>query len=273
MMKRTIAISLLCMTTAAQAQLIVAHRGASHDAPENTLAAFNLAWEQGADAIEGDFQLTKDGHIIAFHDKDLERVAGMKTKVADMTLDEVRRIDVGTWKDPKWKDERPPLLRQVLATVPAHGRILIEIKCGPEIVKPLKAALADSALRLSQVRVIAFDGKVVAACKKALPNVKAYWLTGFKQDEKTKQWSPTLERIMDLLIKARADGLDCHAHETIDESFVRRVRDAGHEFHCWTINEVEVARRFQKLGVDSITTDRPGWLRDALGLPRPGRAQ
>lgn len=77
------------------AQSIVAHRGASFDAPENTLAAFNLAWEQGADAIEGDFYLTADQQIACIHDKTTKRTAGVELKVADSTLDQLRELEYG----------------------------------------------------------------------------------------------------------------------------------------------------------------------------------
>ena len=77
---------------------IVAHRGASLDAPENTLAAFRLAWSQGADAIEGDFRLTKDGRIACLHDDTTQRTAGLDLTVADSTLAELRELDVGSWK-------------------------------------------------------------------------------------------------------------------------------------------------------------------------------
>src|SRR5689334_354029 len=111
-----------------QAQLVVAHRGASHEAPENTLAAFRLAWEQGADAIEGDFYLTRDREIVCIHDDNTKRTSGEDLSVAASTLAQLRRLDVGRWKDPKWKGERIPTLTEVLATIPAGKRIFIEIK-------------------------------------------------------------------------------------------------------------------------------------------------
>lgn len=99
-------ISLLFLFTHLSAEpVIVAHRGASHDAPENTLPAFELAWEQGADAIEGDFHLTRDGHIICLHDKDTKRTAGVKLVVKNSPLAELRKLDVGEWKDPRFKTE------------------------------------------------------------------------------------------------------------------------------------------------------------------------
>lgn len=86
-------------------QLIVAHRGASYDAPENTLAAFRLAFEKDADGIEGDFYLTSDNRIVCIHDSDTERVAGKKLIVAKSTLAELKQLDVGSWKDKKWHAE------------------------------------------------------------------------------------------------------------------------------------------------------------------------
>src|SRR5690606_25135252 len=97
---------------------VIAHRGASHDAPENTLAAVNLAWEMGADAVEFDVHLTSDGHLVSIHDKDTKRVAGTKKVVAETTLAEVQELDVGTWKDGAFAGETSPSIDAVLATIP-----------------------------------------------------------------------------------------------------------------------------------------------------------
>ena len=85
--------------------LIVAHRGASKRAPGNTLPAFELAWKQGADAIEGDFRLTKDGHVVCIHDETIKRTAGADLNVAQSTLSELRKLDVGAWFDPAFKGD------------------------------------------------------------------------------------------------------------------------------------------------------------------------
>ncbi|MDP6721144.1 MAG: glycerophosphodiester phosphodiesterase family protein, partial [Pirellulaceae bacterium] len=107
-------LTLLVTSDGARGQLIVAHRGASYDAPENTLAAFRLAWRQGADGIEGDFYLTKDGQIVCIHDADTKRTAGVSRQVAKSTLAELRELDVGRWKDEEFAGERMPTLQQVL---------------------------------------------------------------------------------------------------------------------------------------------------------------
>ena len=259
---------LMFVTAPASAQLIVAHRGASHDAPENTLAAFKLAWEQGADAIETDMHLTRDGKIILIHDKDTKRVAGKDWKVAEKTFDELRTLDVGTWKDKRFAGERMPGLAEVLAIVPADKQFFIEIKCGPEILPALKADLAASKVRPQQLVIISFSAEVIAAAKMELPKIKACWLTSFKQDKQTQHWSPAADTVMATLKRTSADGLDTNAHDIIDAGFVAKLREAKMEFHCWTVDDPMVARRFVKLGVDSITTNRPGWLREQLKLAR-----
>ena len=103
---------------------IIAHRGASFDAPENTLAAFRLAWEQGADGIEGDFMLTADGQIVCFHDLDTQRVAGEMRVVKESTLAELQALDVGRWKGDRWRGERIASLDDVLAVIP-QGKQLV----------------------------------------------------------------------------------------------------------------------------------------------------
>ena len=111
-------VALLMLSSASlAAPFLVAHRGASKDAPENTLPAFELAWKQGADAIEGDFYLTKDGKIVCFHDGDTKKITGKKLVVKDSTLAELQALDVGEWRGKKFAGTRMPTLEQVLATV------------------------------------------------------------------------------------------------------------------------------------------------------------
>ncbi len=253
-----------------RAQMIVAHRGASETAPENTLAAFRLAWEQGADAIEGDFYLTRDGRIIAIHDDTTERTAGVKQNVADLTLEQLQQLDVGSWKSATYRGERIPTIEEVLATVPEGKKIFIEIKCGPEIVPQLATSLANSHLAPAQTIVISFHESVIRAVKKQIPAIKAYWLTGYKQDKVTKQWSPVLADVLATLRRTEADGLDTQANrEVVDQEYVQAIRGAGYELHTWTIDEPADARHFQQLGVDSITTNCPQRIRAALTEP-PG---
>ena len=264
----TLALLLLPNVSSCQAgqdlPLIVAHRGASHTAPENTLAAFNLAWERGADLIEGDFYLTSDGAIVCHHDKTTERTAGVDLPVEAQTLEELKQLDVGAWKGAEWAGERIPTLEEVLATVPRGKAVLIELKSDGRIVPALVRAVESSPLRPSQMIVIAFDESTVAAVKARMPTIKAYWLSGFDENG-SGGWQPTLEDVLDVAAQCSADGVDLGANlDVIDERFVAALRAADLEFHVWTVNDPEVARRLIDLGADSLTTDRPLWLRREL---------
>ncbi|MFO7907451.1 MAG: glycerophosphodiester phosphodiesterase [Planctomycetota bacterium] len=250
---------------ASRAQMIVAHRGASHAAPENTLAAFNLAWERGADAIEGDFYLTADEHIVAIHDDNTKRTSDAELQVADSTLRQLRQLDVGRWKSRRHGGERIPTLEEVLNTVPDGKKLFIEIKCGPEIVPHLKDVLSHATLEPSQTIVISFQQAVVSAVKRRIPHIKVFWLTGYKQDKSTGNWSPPLDEILATLRRTGADGLDTQANPSVvDAEFVQAIRKHGYELHAWTIDDPNVARYYQRLGVDSITTNRPLYIRKQL---------
>lgn len=256
----------------AEVPILIAHRGASHDAPENTLSAFRLAWEQGADGIEGDFYLSKDHQIVCIHDKTTGRTAGKDLPVAETPFAELRKLDVGSWKSPRYAGERIPTLAEVLAIVPADKLFYVEIKCGPEIVPYLPAAFKASGLSAKQIRIICFQEEVIAACKQLLPEIKAYWLTSYKRNEATRKWSPTPAKVRKTLREVKADGLGTKAEtRVIDQPFVDKLRQGGWEFHTWTVDEVPLARRFVELGVDSITTNRPAFLRKGLENAKPNR--
>ncbi len=242
--------------------MIVAHRGASGDAPENTLAAFRLGWEQGADAIEGDFHLTADGRIVCMHDATTGRTGDGNLSVAGHTLDELREVDVGRHKGPQFAGERIPTLAEVLQTVPAHGRVFLELKSGPAIVPAVKADLARVGFDPRRLMIIGFDAAVIAAAKAQMPEMKTAWLCGFHAT--IGGWSPTAQQVIETLRRVRADGADCNAHDCVDEAFAQELRQAGAGFHVWTVDDGDTARRFARMGVDSITTNRPLAIRKAI---------
>ncbi|MEM9588439.1 MAG: glycerophosphodiester phosphodiesterase, partial [Planctomycetota bacterium] len=247
----------LVLVTVAEGQMIVAHRGASADAPENTLAAFQLAWEQGADAIEGDFYLSADHRIVALHDTSTKRTSGIDWDVRKHTLKELRTLDVGSWKAPQFAREKIPTLEEVASTVPDGKTFLIEVKdqlhLVPHLAKSLQSLFTAKVLEPPQVRIICFDDGVISRCKTLIPEVQAFWLTSFKTDV-IGRTRPPIQSILATLEATRADGLDCKAANHIDADFVRQLRARRYQFHVWTVDQPEIAARFQRLGVDSITT-------------------
>lgn len=255
----------LLASAAIAAPQIVAHRGASFDAPENTVAAAKLGWEQRADGVEFDIWLTKEGEVIVIHDATTKRTAGKDGPVGTQTLAELRQLDAGSWKDPKFRGEKLPTLDEILATHPRTPgkRLFIEIKTGPEIVPAMVAAIRRSGLTAQQIAIISFKYDSLVASKKALPDYEAYWLLG-KPSTDPKKKSPTLEEILRDCRAGKLDGLDLNHGWSLDNAAVKKIRAAGLSLHVWTVDDIAIAKQWIALGVDSITTNRPGWLRDHL---------
>lgn len=246
-------------------QLIIAHRGASHDAPENSMPAFKLAIEQGADGFEADFYLTSDGKIACFHDKDTERICGPKLLVVKTPLAKLQSLDVGSWKGPQWKGERMPTMADVLDAVPKDKLVFLELKSSVEVVGPMAKTIEASSLDPKQIVVISFHADAIAESKKRLPHIKALWLCGYKKHE-DGHFEPGVEEVAATLQRTRADGLNSEAlPEHFDDAFIRQLREKGcTEFSVWTVDDPQVAKYYQKLGAWAITTNRPGWLRQQL---------
>ena len=248
------------------AQIIVGHRGASHDAPENTIASFKEAWRQNADGVEGDFYITADQQIVCIHDKDTKRTAGKKLVVSSSTLEELRQLEYGSWKGEQFRGEPIPTFAEVAACIPSDKTFVIELKAGPEIVPLLVEQIEKSKLTREQCLIIAFDSEAVAKCKELLPDVRAHWLVGYKQDKESGQWTPSLDTVSQTLAECKADGLGTQGQTAVvTEEFIGELKQRGmKEFHVWTINEGDDARYFQKLGAVGLTTDRPAFIRAAL---------
>ena len=269
--QRNVLVTLLCVFVCANPPElpgvdIVAHRGASAEAPENTLPAFRLAWKQSADAIEGDFFLSRDGQVVCIHDRSTKKLADRDVDVSKSTLAELRTLDVGKWKAARWTGTRIPTIAEVLATVPTGKRIFIEIKSGPEILPALAREISASGRRDDQLVIISFNEKVIASAARQLPRLKRIWVSSFKQDRLTGSWSPTLDQLIATAKRVHADGVDVQAvDEVVNAALVDAVHAAGLEFHVWTVNDPAQARRLSAMHVDSITTDRPKLIRETLG--------
>lgn len=239
---------------------LIAHRGASADAPENTRAAFRLGWEQ-ADAVELDVHLTRDGRLVAVHDRTTKRTTGVDKPVAEQTLAELKAQDAGRWKGERWAGERIPTLEEALELLPPGKRLYVEIKCGPEAVPELARVLEAFASKRPQVAVIGFGYDTMVQAKRRLPDVRLLWLAGPRKDGDPRA---DLDRLIAKVREGGLDGLDLSREFPIDGAFVARVRDAGLKLLTYTVNDEATARRHAEAGVDGITTDRPAALRAAL---------
>lgn len=252
---------------------IVAHRGASYDAPENTMAATKLAWKQNADAVETDIYLSKDGKLIVFHDKpSAKRTTGKDVPIHTLTQAEALELDAGSWKAPQFKGEKIPRLEDQIKSVPPGKKLLVESKVGKEIVPELKRVLEATRADEKKITLISFEYDFLQESRTLLPNYRTLYLVGYRApDAKAKpspnpKKQPTIDEVIAQARAARLTGLDLQYTWPLTPADVQKIHDAGLELHVWTVNDVEVAKRWIAMGVKSITTDRPGWLREQLKL-------
>ncbi|MYB53115.1 MAG: glycerophosphodiester phosphodiesterase [Acidobacteriia bacterium] len=242
---------------------IVAHRGASYDAPENTLPAVELGWEQGADAVEVDIHQTSDGNVVAIHDRDTRRVTGKLGVVAEMRLDQLLLLDAGAWKGAQWSGTRIPTLEQVLETVLPGKTLVVEIKCPRDVLPELERVL-DASGKREQVMLIAFDYDTISEAKQRMPDRPCYWLYGFSESEAATYAVRSQDDLLERVQRAALDGLDVRHSGPWTAGLADALRKLGKALYVYTVNDAEQARRLRDVGVAGITTDRPAFLRKAL---------
>jgi len=254
----SLTILVCAMSVHAGVPMIVAHRGASKRAPQNTVPAFKLAWKLGADAIEGDFHVTKDGYIVCIHDGNTKNVATNNLSVKSSTLAELRTVDIGIKKGKVWKGfevTRIPTIAEVFATIPENKSIYIELKCGTEIIAPLLAEIKKSGLKNAQIVVISFDAKVLGSLKEKAPELKVSWLCRFKTNKNSGESKPSLESLLKTIEQNKLDAIS--SNTGIRQAYVDAITAKGYEWHVWTVNDEKTARKMKARGVKSITTDVP----------------
>jgi len=238
---------------------IIAHRGASFEAPENSLSAMKLAWQQGADGIETDIHLSRDGHIVVIHDFDTKRVTGVQLRVAASTWEQLKNLDIGRRKHARWAGETIPTLDAVLATIPEGKSIFVEIKVDDRILPMLEKTMAASGKSPAQIRILTFDLATARKAKRRFAQHQVYWLVGYGDDEATGR-PPEVEEIIKLAKSAKIDGLDLDSRFPVDKTFVQKIHAAGLQAHVWTVDDPKLAAGLETSGVDSITTNRPDLL-------------
>jgi len=262
-MKHLLAICLTAAVTslsAADLPLLVAHRGASHAAPENTIPAFKLAWEEGADAIEGDFHLSSDGKVVCIHDYDTKRVTGEKLVIADTAWERLSKLDVGAWKDARYKGEHMPLLSDVLDVLPPGKKFFLEIKAGVEIVEPIRLILQEKKADPSQVILISFNDDVIKESRAKMPRYQAHWISDLKEVDVDARSAAYRQR----LDATGAQGFHFQATSPVTKEWLAPLKEKHLLLTSWTVDDPALARKMIGYGVNHITTNRPGPLREEL---------
>lgn len=241
---------LAARVTPAEEALVIAHRGASWQAPENSLSAIELAIQQGADYIELDVQRTADGVLVLKHDRDLLRVAGDPRRIWDIDYADLQQLDAGTWFAPEFAGEVVPSLASAIELVDGRAGLYLEIKNAsfmPGIVEQTVALV-------QQMGVV--DSTVIAALS---PSV----LNQVQRLEPALRTSLLVHSSIGRLPYDRYDILALRG-ATITPQVRRLASQHNTELHAWTINNDYLVHRYLDVGVDGIITDVPDLVREVL---------
>lgn len=268
---------------------VIAHRGASQDAPENTLAAFRLARDMGADWFELDCHLTRDGEVVVIHDSELERTTGDKGIVEDSDLAYIKGLDAGNWKNPKYAGERIPTFAESLDFAKGTIGVYVEIKNSaddtalmqqilqetdsctvmtPDCSRKIMAAIEANGTRnleltrktIAQIRergmerdivIQSFSPIICAIAKIEAPEMRIEALSGVKVDEHD-MW----ELVTRWLFLLDLDGLNI-SHESMTPGRMATIKQSGKSVAVWTVDDPEIMKRAVSLGADAIITNCP----------------
>jgi len=238
--------------------VIFAHRGASAHAPENTLVAFSLALQHGADGIELDAKLSADGEVVVMHDATLKRTTGVEGKIAERTLKEIKKLDAGKWKGETFAGEPVPTLREVFSSL--GGKLLINVELtnyghgGDGLVGKVIALVHEFQLE-ENILFSSFSPGNIALARKLAPEIPAAllawkgWLGGFSRSRWMMNISP--------------HGL--HPFRTdVTTRLIEREKQRNRFINVWTVNEPHEIKRLFGLGVDGIFTDDPRLARQVM---------
>lgn len=239
------------MLTSLAQPVIFAHRGASAHAPENTLAAFELALEQKADAIELDVKLSADGHAVVIHDSTLDRTTGRHGRVKDLSLAELQSLDAGSFFSEKYRGEQIPTLEQVFAAVGKRTLINVELTNYTTPRDQLVEMVCMLVKKFGLQKSILFSSFFASNLSKArayLPEVPRGLLA-------FDGWLGAWARSFGFNF-GRYQALHPYLKDVTPQQ-VQRVHRLNRRIHVWTVNAAEDMRRLFHWGVDAIFTDDP----------------
>jgi glycerophosphoryl diester phosphodiesterase len=243
----------------AQTPLVLAHRGASFDAPENTLAAFELAQRQGADGIELDTTLSRDGVPVVIHDLTLDNTTDGSGPVRDLDVRALKALDAGSHFDREFREERIPTLDQALESIRPDLTINIELKTTSWRADGLEQAV----LRVirhhgvsGQVIISSFNPFSLRRFRALVSEIPIGYL--YAPD------GPVYLRYSWLMVGLPHQARHPH-HSMIDGRYMAWARKQGYRVHTWTVDDPDRIRELRDLGVNAIITNRPALALEALG--------
>jgi glycerophosphoryl diester phosphodiesterase len=259
---------------------IYGHRGASSIAPENTLQSLEMAFEIGCRGVEFDLQLTKDGTIIVLHDDTLLRTAIFhpgnshmsfeefdyltKTHVKDLTYDEIKKINIGSWKGADYFDRNVivPTFRDVLKSKCDGQVYLVEIKSGDDrIISPLIDLIKEKKPNPSEIIFISFDYDVIKNIKENLPDYRVMYIIKYEKE---------IKDAIDKVINSNLDGLSLKAADFVTDDIVKLLHDNNKLVHVWVSgisgleDSIEMLLKMKKRNVDVFISNLPQDIKETV---------
>lgn len=232
------------------APLVIAHRGASFWAPENTLPAFEMAVTLGADAVELDAKLSRDGRVVAFHDQTLLRTTGRSGRPMDLSAAELVRLDAGSWKSPQYRQAGVPELDQILEAVGRRVLVNVELTDYTRRQAPLVGAVVEAVRRHGlerRVLLSSFDSLALRTARALAPEIPLAHLRG-----------PTWLSLQDLVRRPLPAPDADHLHVSLTgRAAVAAAHRVGRRFHAYTVDRPEAMSRLWSWGVDGLITNVP----------------
>jgi glycerophosphoryl diester phosphodiesterase len=231
--------------------LRIGHRGAAGTHPENTLCSFHRAVELGCDGAEFDVHRTRDGELVVIHDAVVNRTTNGSGLVRDLTYDDIRGLDAGTWKDPQFCGEKVPTLREVIRSTPPTFQLFIELKAGsihyPGIEEDMLQVIREEGAH-QRTQVSSFDHHALLRLRQLDPDLQLGMLYH--------------ENLLDAVALAQAIGANAlhPAWEWVTPDLVAKAHAAGLKVNTWTVNLPMVAALVRHCGVDGIMSDFPDHL-------------
>jgi len=243
--------ALAFLATRNQAPIVViAHRGSSAVAPENTLAAFRLAAEQRTDLVELDVQESSDGQVLVAHDADLMKVSGNPARIWESNAATLRAIDIGTYRDPRYAAERVPTLAEALAACKGRCKVLVELKSygHNQHLEERVVQIVEAAGMVNDCEFMSMDHDMARKIKQLRPS----WRVGF-----------LVAKGMGDLTELNGDFLAVEA-SMASRRFIRRAHRAGQDVYIWTVNDAAWMLVGLTRGVDGLITDHPDLARRVI---------
>ncbi|MBR2876929.1 MAG: glycerophosphodiester phosphodiesterase [Clostridia bacterium] len=239
---------------------VISHRGANLVAPQNTLPAFKKSFEIGCDGVETDIHLTKDGVPVLCHNFTIDETSDGTGAIKDMTLEELRKFDFGSYKGEEFKNTEIPLLEDFIALCKDNNVEVLNIELKSEVFGEASIEFPQKTIELAKkydmfdkLLISSFDPAILVVCKKLDPNCK----TGLLYSPEKKVGRKIMFRPMAFAKDIHADAL--HPFSAfVTKEYVKRAHKMGLMVNPWTVNKEREIKRMIFCGVDGIITDNPG---------------